>query len=144
MVIINKLCSTEQHTQHRRMKKDDLLWYIDTHPIIRPGVLFFFYIGRKCHPNYDLPSNLYPSVALSLSPLFHPFCSALLTWPLRRSKARPDQRGRTVGKEEERAREGERNRERETSKERQNNNKIISAGSLKLKLYPTTYANVLQ
>lgn len=30
-------------------------------------VFLFFFIERKCHLNYELSSNLYPSVALSLS-----------------------------------------------------------------------------
>ena len=82
MVIINKSCSREQHTQH--IDAWGNLTFCGVWipiPSLDQGhylvFLFIFSIRRKCHPNYDLSSNLYPSVALLPPSLSSSFPSAL-------------------------------------------------------------------
>lgn len=56
------------HTTHRCLRKPDLLWCMDTHPIIRPGVLFYLFIYLLLEENV-IPIMIFP---LTSTPLWLP------------------------------------------------------------------------
>ncbi len=133
------------HPTHRCPRKPDLLWCMDTHPIIRAGVLclFFFLLEENVIPIMIFPLTSTP-LWLSAS-LLSSFLSALHSlcghWGEANSGLIKED-----GQMKWRRRETEREKEAdgETSKERQNNNRIISAGSRKKKWDPATSDNLLQ